>query len=228
MLRYRMKAKLLAAIMLALISACSAWAQDFQSAPAPAASKPTPVYRPAKPPPPVELGPPSQPVSSEAEHAWLATKDSTSPAILQAFITHFAGTPYADLARARLNELQAAAAAEAAKAPRFLGCFHDQASSLSGLFGGIDGRDLDGFSTSNSGMSTEQCLALCRQRGFAYAGTQDSSYCFCGNAYGRSGRAENCTMPCDGNKSEICGGAWANSVYQVPVESGTMRRLPGQ
>jgi tripartite-type tricarboxylate transporter receptor subunit TctC len=43
---------------------------------------------------------------SEAERAWAATKDTTSQAILARFIARFGGTVYADLARARLDEVK--------------------------------------------------------------------------------------------------------------------------
>jgi uncharacterized caspase-like protein len=44
---------------------------------------------------------------SEAAQAWAATKDSTSEAILTAFISRYDGTYYADLARGRLQDLKA-------------------------------------------------------------------------------------------------------------------------
>jgi uncharacterized caspase-like protein len=56
--------------------------------------------------------PPSQaPVPSidRAAQAWAATKDTTSPAILEDFIKHFGSTVYGSMARARLQELRAAA-----------------------------------------------------------------------------------------------------------------------
>jgi uncharacterized caspase-like protein len=47
---------------------------------------------------------------NEAAQAWAATKDSTSQAALAAFISRYDGTYYADLARARLQDLKAKAA----------------------------------------------------------------------------------------------------------------------
>jgi hypothetical protein len=47
---------------------------------------------------------------NEAAQAWAATKDSTSQAVLAAFISRYDGTYYADLARARLQDLKAKAA----------------------------------------------------------------------------------------------------------------------
>jgi uncharacterized caspase-like protein len=46
--------------------------------------------------------------TSEAERAWLLTRDTANPALLEAFIKQFGGTYYAELARARLNELATA------------------------------------------------------------------------------------------------------------------------
>lgn len=91
-----------------------------------------------------------------------------------------------------------------------LGCFRDQGDPT-----GTSGRDLYGFVANEPGMTTERCVSLCRGKGFQYAGTQYSTWCFCGNSYGRSGPADNCNMKCSGNKSQTCGGSWANSVYSV-------------
>jgi hypothetical protein len=44
---------------------------------------------------------------SEAERAWINVKDSSSPAAFEAFIRRYSDSFYADLARARFNELKA-------------------------------------------------------------------------------------------------------------------------
>jgi hypothetical protein len=64
-------------------------------------------------------------------------------------------------------------------------------------------------------MTTERCIEYCREKNFPYAGTQYGQQCFCGITYGKSGPSGNCTMPCAGNSSQICGGGWANSVYRT-------------
>lgn len=92
----------------------------------------------------------------------------------------------------------------------YLGCFKDQGDPT-----GTKGRDLSGYVVNNRSMNPKSCIEACRNEGFKYAGTQYSSWCFCGDSYGRSGKATNCDMPCAGNGSEICGGAWANSVYST-------------
>ena len=87
---------------------------------------------------------------------------------------------------------------------QYIGCFTDRQE-----------RDMNGYTFQSGSMTTAQCVATCRDRGFAYAGTQFSTHCFCDNSYGRYGAASNCNMNCSGNRSEKCGGSWANSVYRV-------------
>jgi WSC domain len=93
---------------------------------------------------------------------------------------------------------------------QYLGCFRDQGTRV-----GIEGRDLNGAFNNDARMTTQMCVDQCRAKGYAYAGTQRSTYCFCGNSYGRSGPSENCTARCAGRSEEVCGGVWANSVYSI-------------
>lgn len=50
--------------------------------------------------------PASADTTSEAAQAWSAAKETTSTAVLESFIRHYPDTFYADLARARLEELR--------------------------------------------------------------------------------------------------------------------------
>jgi len=169
---------------------------------------------------------PAVPPAGEVAEAWRATAGTTNTAVLESFIRRFGDTIYADLARARLQELKIAARPEeravqpsqkpAATAPAvappaavvagasYLGCFKDQGK-----------RDLDGHTFYDGKMTTQICVAACRNAGFAYAATQYAYHCFCGNTYGAHGRSEACNARCTGNKDEVCGGTWANSVYKV-------------
>jgi WSC domain len=92
----------------------------------------------------------------------------------------------------------------------YLGCFRD-----GGSIWGKEGRDLDGARWDESAMTNLRCINFCRSQSFAYAATQYSTACFCGNRYGSKGRADNCNMPCGGKSSEMCGGQWANSVWRL-------------
>ena len=71
-------------------------------------------------------------------------------------------------------------------------------------------------STFGSGNMTRELYAQsCTENGFGYAALQYGRVCFCDNSYGSFGEADNCNMACAGNKKEICGGVWSNSVYAL-------------
>ena len=84
-----------------------------------------------------------------------------------------------------------------------LGCFKDPNNPF----------DLDGYLERSSQNTPQNCVQICRARGFAYAGVQYSESCLCGNTYGQFGAAANCDMPCTGDASQICGGMNSNMVY---------------
>jgi len=88
----------------------------------------------------------------------------------------------------------------------YIGCFIDN-----------DMRDLNGYNTSSGTMTPGQCLSICQQKKFSYYGVQFSSYCFCGNSYGKYGSVSynECNMSCTGDKNSDCGGTWRNSIYSV-------------
>ena len=58
--------------------------------------------------------------------------------------------------------------------------------------------------------------AFIHLKNYKYAAVQATKWCFCGNTYGSYGEASNCNQRCAGNAYQICGGNWANSVYEVP------------
>ena len=74
-------------------------------------------------------------------------------------------------------------------------------------------------------LTIELCNALClhdkkhAEKKFKYFGVQaGGSGCFCGDAFGMFGQAKadsDCSLPCAGNSSEICGGDFFNSVYEI-------------
>jgi hypothetical protein len=173
------------------------------------------------------------PSSNEIAEAWRAVSTTTSATVLEAFVRRFGDSIYGDLARARLQDLKtpdtkiaaakpderslqpaqkitppvgqsSPAAGTAQTAAGYLGCFKDQGK-----------RDLDGYTFYDGKMTTQLCVSTCRDKGFSHAGTQYAGHCFCGNKYGAAGPATNCDAKCTGNRDEICGGTWANSVYKV-------------
>ncbi|KAK8012574.1 hypothetical protein PG991_009949, partial [Apiospora marii] len=68
-------------------------------------------------------------------------------------------------------------------------------------------------------MTTELCLQACLDAGFAYAGTEWSSQCFCGVIMNEAtalltNQTASCRNTCNGNPNQICGGSGAISVYK--------------
>ncbi|KAL1297177.1 hypothetical protein AAFC00_004750 [Neodothiora populina] len=101
--------------------------------------------------------------------------------------------------------------------------FTDVTSSLGyGYVGcGSDGttRTLSAASESGSDMDVETCVSFCSDKGYAYAGMEYASQCYCGDSV-PSDKAPvehivgNCFSPCAGNSSEYCGGSNALSLYK--------------
>jgi len=87
----------------------------------------------------------------------------------------------------------------------YLGCYNDQSS-----------RDLPYEVSLTSSLTIAGCISSCSSAGYDYAAAQDGNQCFCGNSYGKYGSAGNaCSMTCQGDGAQICGGAWLNSVYKA-------------
>jgi len=167
---------------------------------------------------------------------WQSIQTSRRAADYEAYLQRYPQGEFAPLARSRLAELQraqaqppvmpqlpgqgpappqVAAAPVPAPAPTVqvgeaIGCFKDAGNPLA-----LQGRDLDGFVMNWHGMTPKFCVEQCAKKGFAYAGVQYGSFCFCGNSYGKNGTATNCTMPCNGDYKQKCGGEWANMVYRA-------------
>ncbi|PNW74330.1 hypothetical protein CHLRE_13g604250v5 [Chlamydomonas reinhardtii] len=90
--------------------------------------------------------------------------------------------------------------------PYHYGCFRDNATRLLPVVLASDQKNL----------TLEWCAALARAAGLKLFGVQFSWFCFGGNdlAFATSlGPSTECTMPCGGNSSQICGGPYSNNVY---------------
>ena len=86
----------------------------------------------------------------------------------------------------------------------YAGCYVDSSNRV---FNRKAGRD--------NGLTNKRCEAMCA--GYKYYATQDASYCSCGDVFAAPTQKvadSQCNMGCVGNKSEKCGGAWRNSVYE--------------
>uniref|UniRef100_A0A1I8GV01 WSC domain-containing protein n=1 Tax=Macrostomum lignano TaxID=282301 RepID=A0A1I8GV01_9PLAT len=122
---------------------------------------------------------------------------------------------------------------------RHLGCYVDGASGnrdLVGLegvkkFGQFETHpNVPGFVFDVARMTLQLCSQMCSYGRFRYFGVQAAGYCCCGSAYGSHGIAPagNCSLACSGNSSQICGGTYRNSIYELtysPIDP-VMSKLP--
>ncbi|UKZ80658.1 hypothetical protein TrVFT333_008421 [Trichoderma virens FT-333] len=166
---------------------------------APASSKPasSPSSKPASTPAKtIESNPPASSLpaaggNSQCSGANVHTVTET--------ITVTAGTPAASSVPTKGNS------AATVGGYTYAGCYQDNI-----------GRVLTGDILPNLGpMSNDKCVANCVKKGFSIAATEYGGQCYCGNELvGSAKLAESqCSMACEGDSKEVCGGSWAISVY---------------
>jgi hypothetical protein len=70
-------------------------------------------------------------------------------------------------------------------------------------------------------MTVAKCTAGCKTAGFSIAGVEYSGECYCGNKISNGGKpaTNGCSMVCNGNKSEFCGGANRLNLYGYQTEA---------
>ncbi|CAF4968486.1 unnamed protein product, partial [Rotaria sp. Silwood1] len=88
---------------------------------------------------------------------------------------------------------------------QYLGCFIDQ----------IGNRDLNLFIGDYERLTPKQCILICQERNFPYAGIQHGNECRCGRQYGKHGQVsdDECIYNC--STLEKCGGHYRNSIYNT-------------
>ncbi|XP_065945052.1 uncharacterized protein [Magallana gigas] len=92
--------------------------------------------------------------------------------------------------------------------PKFVGCYMDQ-----------EARTLNEKMTVSTTMTVDSCRKTCTDLKFKYYGVEYSSQCFCGNQLlnVRKMREGDCLKPCDGDRTQACGGNWRIAVYENPL-----------
>lgn len=74
-------------------------------------------------------------------------------------------------------------------------------------------------------MDIRVCYAACSKKEFEYFGLTDGEKCWCASLYeGSELEADQCNIPCEGNKQQMCGGDGLASVYitfKCDVENST-------
>jgi hypothetical protein len=97
--------------------------------------------------------------------------------------------------------------------PGYIGCFADQAVRALPTT----------LAMNDPGMTVEKCRGLAALKGLPYCGVQFGSSCFGGydlQAATKS-NSDKCQTPCSGNKVQVCGGYWANSLHETGVRRDT-------
>ncbi|KAL0942681.1 copper radical oxidase [Colletotrichum truncatum] len=100
-----------------------------------------------------------------------------------------------------------------------LGCYNDNINNNN-----VQSRVLAG----DSFMSVLQCTNACQAAGYAYAGVEYSTECYCDNQIlsGASNSQSGCSMPCSGNSSEYCGGPDRINIYQSTSTPKSISTIP--
>ncbi|KAJ3065408.1 hypothetical protein HDU98_011220, partial [Podochytrium sp. JEL0797] len=86
----------------------------------------------------------------------------------------------------------------------FTGCYKDSAAN----------RTLSIPRTNVTSVTIETCTDSCAKGGFQYGGVEAGNQCFCGSATPVAALSTACSMTCQGNSTEWCGGQSAVSVYR--------------
>ncbi|XP_059158109.1 macrophage mannose receptor 1-like [Physella acuta] len=69
----------------------------------------------------------------------------------------------------------------------------------------------------------DSCVSLCFQKGFSYAGLENSTLCSCGNDYGMYGPSNDCSTLClDPYSDKVCGGDKANLIYSTGLSASSL------
>jgi hypothetical protein len=100
----------------------------------------------------------------------------------------------------------------------YAGCFSDN----------LGNRVLTGITFANIGnheVTNTKCINYCGAKGFSMAGTEFGGQCFCGNELSSmSSKLDetSCNMPCEGDRTQTCGGGLALCVFKA---GGMKKRL---
>ncbi|CAM9671087.1 unnamed protein product, partial [Ectocarpus sp. 12 AP-2014] len=87
--------------------------------------------------------------------------------------------------------------------------------------------DEDGVHVFRSSLTANVCKVQCMAIGKPFFGLQFGRECRCGDNPPYNDPAGNCVSPCTGDRSQVCGGAWANTVYRIRgINSGDTSYTP--
>jgi hypothetical protein len=88
----------------------------------------------------------------------------------------------------------------------YQGCFQDSVARV------LDAKLMQAWPD----MSIENCAAFCE--GYEFFGAEYGQECYCGNTFANPTNMlmeSNCDTVCEDDETELCGGNWALSIYQL-------------
>ena len=73
-------------------------------------------------------------------------------------------------------------------------------------------------------MTRSVCANACFVRGYKYGAVAYGQECYCSSSFNFMPiTSANCTMPCTGDKTQMCGGFWCSWVFEVVrVKAGVL------
>lgn len=84
-----------------------------------------------------------------------------------------------------------------------------------GCYTEAPGRTLPSFQSTEQ-QTVQDCIEACDRAGYGYAGLEFGGECWCGNAINPAAQpasADDCSMPCNDNRAELCGGPDRLNIY---------------
>ncbi|OXV07564.1 hypothetical protein Egran_04670, partial [Elaphomyces granulatus] len=73
----------------------------------------------------------------------------------------------------------------------------------------------------SAALTVATCTTACGASAYSYAGVERGGECYCGSGIFNGGApaTSGCTMACNGNATEFCGGSWRLNLYQTNITS---------
>ncbi|KAH7368772.1 WSC domain-containing protein [Plectosphaerella cucumerina] len=90
-----------------------------------------------------------------------------------------------------------------------------------GCYTEVPGRTLPALRPTEE-QTVAACIDACSTAGYSFAGLEYGGECWCGNAIAEAAQpagADECAMPCNDNRSELCGGPDRLNIYQRDPDS---------
>lgn len=97
-------------------------------------------------------------------------------------------------------------------------------SEYVGCFSSVAEADFEQYIGTFHNMTLSVCETMCMSLGKTFFAVSFGTNCFCSSGYPTTVEASassNCATPCEDDSTEICGGEFFLSVYQIGPESGT-------